>query len=1320
MSRWRLLWRTVVFFWRSNLAVAGGVAVSAAVITGALILGDSLRGSLRRMSLDRLGPVDAVLRTDRFFREALAEELQVRLANHPQQAQTGPIRFVPLILMEGMAATSDRQPTRSVGRVQIVGCDERFWRLGGQGQQSEDNSENLSTASYQVTTVSETEPFAKKELLSAPNRQPISHSIWPSGRSISSAWRTREDEEPAVLVNQPLAEQMGLEPGQEILIRFFAWQNIAPESTLGRKGGTVRSWRVRVAGLVPEDRWPGRFALSDFQQKPLLVYVPLRALQRLIGQSERVNTILAIRQSGPLEPPVTQESVLADCLRPSAEDYGLRFERVERGKYTYIHITTDQLLFPPPLEETLRRALEGHVFQPVLTYLANAIQLSPPRHPPITEQPADGQIVPYSTISAIDFQMAEPFGPFRSVDGRPLPPLRDTPEPEIVLNAWAARSLGIRLPEELPDSKAPPEKLSAKTPIGLQPGATDSSASKDMALLKAAVSTQSDKKTGSSSDLNKKAYTHVWNQASETAAGTASVGRDPGPFGPLPKYVYVTFFEPETMEGQTVERTVRFRLAGIVRMEGPARDRHLTPEVPGLTDRRSISQWDVPFEPFYEGLIRPADEEYFRQEGLTPKAFVSLATGWRLWASRFGRVSSFRVAAGSTVTLQELRQRIQQSAEPAKLGFVFQPVKRRALAASEGTGSFEVLFLGFSGFLILSAGMLVVLLFRLGVQRRQEQLGLLLALGFSSGQIRRFLLVEGLLAVLAGSSLGTLGGLGYGAAVLGGFRAWASDNINIWFLQLEVRPESFLIGFLAAVLLAVPTIGWAVHRSAQASPRHLLSGLPLEEADAKDTSALASQRLRLLRWAIRLLIVLAAAVGLIGWTGFRSQEMVQAGAFFAAGLLMLIAGLLWTRQLLYPRGKEISEIVFTSKVALLQLALRSAGRNPRRSSLTVGLMAAAVFLITATSLFRVQMPSHVPRLDDGAGGLVLWAETTMPIFYDLGQPEGRTRLETWKQEYEQFFKNLPIQVFSVRVRSGDDASCRNLYRPGQPRVLGLSEAFLHRSAFAWAQTLAQTSEEKNNPWLLLQRPLEEQADGQWVVPAIADADSATYSLKVRLGEDVELRTDQGHTVRFRIVGLLRRSIFQGNLLIWEKHFVRLFPEVQGYRLFLTSLATDQLAPLPRLEETWQEALGEYGLRLQRCRDRQAAFLAVQNTYLATFQSLGGLGLVLGVLGLGVVQVRQVLERRRELAVLAAVGFSPARLGALLLCETWMLLALGLGCGLLAAAVAVWPHWLTGQGTMPWTMLAGGLLVVVAVGTLAGLLAVRTALRLPVLQLLRTE
>ena len=79
MSTWRFIVRSLAYHWRIHLAVALGVAAATAVLTGALLVGDSVRGSLRRLTLDRLGRIDEVLVTDRFF----AAELVARLKATP-------------------------------------------------------------------------------------------------------------------------------------------------------------------------------------------------------------------------------------------------------------------------------------------------------------------------------------------------------------------------------------------------------------------------------------------------------------------------------------------------------------------------------------------------------------------------------------------------------------------------------------------------------------------------------------------------------------------------------------------------------------------------------------------------------------------------------------------------------------------------------------------------------------------------------------------------------------------------------------------------------------------------------------------------------------------------------------------------------------------------------------------------------------------------------------------------------------------------------------------------------------------------------------
>jgi ABC-type antimicrobial peptide transport system permease subunit len=149
-------------------------------------------------------------------------------------------------------------------------------------------------------------------------------------------------------------------------------------------------------------------------------------------------------------------------------------------------------------------------------------------------------------------------------------------------------------------------------------------------------------------------------------------------------------------------------------------------------------------------------------------------------------------------------------------------------------------------------------------------------------------------------------------------------------------------------------------------------------------------------------------------------------------------------------------------------------------------------------------------------------------------------------------------------------------------------------------------------------------------------------------------------------------------------------------------------------------LQDRGLELIPAADRLNAFNAVQNTYLDTFQVLGGLGLLLGSAGLGVVVLRNVLERRGELAVLLAAGFRPRALRWLILSEHAALECLGLLIGIVAALAAVLPALLSLAAPVSYLSLAATLGLVFLSGLLWTWAAARLALRGDLLPALRNE
>jgi ABC-type antimicrobial peptide transport system permease subunit len=114
------------------------------------------------------------------------------------------------------------------------------------------------------------------------------------------------------------------------------------------------------------------------------------------------------------------------------------------------------------------------------------------------------------------------------------------------------------------------------------------------------------------------------------------------------------------------------------------------------------------------------------------------------------------------------------------------------------------------------------------------------------------------------------------------------------------------------------------------------------------------------------------------------------------------------------------------------------------------------------------------------------------------------------------------------------------------------------------------------------------------------------------------------------------------------------------------------------------------------------------------------GLLLGTLGLGIILIRNVIERRGELATLRAFGFRRSTLARMLVAENSFLIICGIVIGSFSALVAVMPHLLGGQAQTPWLSLALTLALVFVIGLIASLVAVSTALRIPLLPALKAE
>src|SRR5439155_7365982 len=72
-------------------------------------------------------------------------------------------------------------------------------------------------------------------------------------------------------------------------------------------------------------------------------------------------------------------------------------------------------------------------------------------------------------------------------------------------------------------------------------------------------------------------------------------------------------------------------------------DPDLTPAFPGITDKLGLRDWDPPF-PYDNKRIQKRDEDFWQKYRATPKAYINLAAGRKLFGSRFGELTSIRSA----------------------------------------------------------------------------------------------------------------------------------------------------------------------------------------------------------------------------------------------------------------------------------------------------------------------------------------------------------------------------------------------------------------------------------------------------------------------------------------------------------------------------------------------------------------------------------------------------------------------------------------------------------------------------------------------------
>ena len=1229
-------WNSLKHFWQIHLTVALCTAVATGVLAGALIVGDSVRGSLRNITTERLGAIQHVLLADHFFQPDLLK----------RQNKVG------VILLNGTVVAPQTQARAS--KVNVLGVTDGFFAFW-----EEDAAPNLNKIDGQ--------PFN------------------------------------AIVINEALQNELNVQVGDTLLVNMPQAADIHPEFLLGERDASkaIQSLRLIVTDVIPTQN-AGRFGLRAHQSLPQNAYISLPVLQNALGQADRVNAVFTSEEN----------AITADELALSLEALDLNI----KGHDNHFDLQSQQYLLKPVLSETaLAVATENSIpTLPTLTYLANTIA-------------ANDKVIPYSTIVALPIDASE-FAKLLNMHTTEAQRLAYQQSQEQILLIDDDITELRRLEKEY-------SRLAKERP---ELGNTATSRKQVTELRKiGAAMTGLDVRSKRGGEI----VLNTWT--------AEDLGVDVG------DRIVITYYSI-TAEEEYITETAFFRLKGILPIEGIAADRDIIPEFPGIHDTADMSEWESPF-PIDYTLVREQDEAYWDEYGATPKAFIPLEIGKGLWKNRFGDLTTIRMEAAPDQDIQATRALFEteflKRIQPEQVGFQFLPLQEDGLQASAGATDFGMLFSSLSIFIILSVAWLVEMFFRIGVEQRSREIGILQAVGYPLAKIRRRFLYEGVAIAGIGSLLGCLLAVGYAELMIFGLQTWWLPAIGTPFIEFHASLWSLLIGVLVTLVVIMNTIRGTIARIGRASTASLLAGATdFDEAKVKPkpekTNVSGSLTGTIVFFIIGIWLGILAGRGFFtdGWSGFISHIMIAAilmfillWAFFKGianyrertgnnadltpqniksfiflycigfivGLVLsfftfitsiydtvmalfehpIVQFLMFTLSVLgigwVVFERWLSSQNVPNKLNRMRFALKNAARQPGRSKTCVTTISLACCIIVAVGANRHDAPPETEY--------AFIAESALPLHHSLNTPDGRFELGFSEKASELLSAS---EIIPFRVLPGEDVSCLNLYQPQEPQILGISDSAL--DVYPWnvlkvegshANMIVSIGDEKSLRWILHHNPDDD------------------FLIQDEFGKPLSLHL---HTVE--------NSLFQSQLIISESNFTKYFPSQSGYQFFLIK------TPPALREETAQvleKTLGDYGFDLTSASARLASYRSVENTYISTFQSLGGLGVLLGTLGLALILFRNIIERRGELATLRAFGFRRQLLSRMLFLESCFLLAVGMLIGIVAGLVAI----LGSQGhlpSFPWVSLTITLLFIFGFGIIANAIAVAVALRSPLLSTLKSE
>ncbi|MEA2451923.1 MAG: putative transport system permease protein [Actinomycetota bacterium] len=658
-------------------------------------------------------------------------------------------------------------------------------------------------------------------------------------------------------------------------------------------------------------------------------------------------------------------------------------------------------------------------------------------------------------------------------------------------------------------------------------------------------------------------------------------------------------------------------------------------------------------------------------------------------------------------------------------GLRVEEVKRRGLENADEQGDqFGQLFLGIGSFAIIAGILLLVNIFVMLAEERKSQLGMLRAVGMKRSHLVRAFVIEGAIYAFLSSLAGAAVGIGVGwaivklaAPIFGGFGDFSLDLI------FHFDPDSLITGFCAGALISMLTIFITSLRISRINIIRAIRDLPEPKIYRARTrtviigSVLAAALAALFvmslsnndMWPVQIagpplvlfallplasrmmsrrIAVLGVALLSLLWGIFG--DALVGGSFFESGdiFAFVIQGTLLTFSavIIATQTQENLEGVIR-RVSARSLPLRLSVAYPLarrgRTGLTLGMFALVIFTMTfiavLSNVFGGQVDTAVAK-ESGFDVLATSSDTNPPTESQLEALDGVENVASLR--YGTILVNA--DGFDEPVPWTTSAIDQEFVDGGPPllteKLEGLSEDEV------WQELLSDP--------------------GTIVVPSFfLQTGGGPPASVVEMGDTIGVIDPvTGVEHDRRIIGEVENDFaFSGSYVSYGSIDELLGPKATASRFYI-EVADDSNENA--VAKQLQGELVANGVEAESFRSRVEDFSQANLQFFRLMQSYLALGLLVGIAGLGVVMVRAVRERRRDVGVLRALGFMPKQVRRAFVLESGFVALQGILIGAVLALITASQLVATGEFgediafDVPWIQL--GLLTGIAL--VASLLA----------------